>query len=124
VPSSSSKHYFNPFAGLPKSDGSIYFVTVAPNEPEKKEGEFKPTEPFKPTSKCGFTINPYPSYEPPKVTDSKVVKPNADGARHLIFKPSGVTGSYPIRSIIESSVPLAPPLWLQQSLKSSVLASQ
>ena len=86
---------------------------------------FLPTIPFKPTSCCNNTINPYPSYEPPKGGELKAeAKPVVSGSRHnRVFKPSGITGSYPIRSIIEVSCPLAPPTWIQDSLSAAVLAA-
>jgi hypothetical protein len=39
---------------------------------------------------------------------------------NFIFKPAGVTGSYPIRSIVESSCPLAPPPWIRTSIKEAI----
>ena len=79
--------------------------------------------PFKPTSKCGFTINPYPTYETPKFvnhTDDKRAAPKLDA----IFKPTGKPGSYPIRSIAEVNCPLAPPKWLQDTLRNVVIQAE
>jgi hypothetical protein len=104
VSASTNHEYFNPFARLTKPDGS------KDEAGEKKQQEH--LTPFKPASSFGDTINPYPSYEPPKVD----AKPPAPKEKELIFKPAGVTGSFPIRSIVESNTPIAPPIWLRQAL--------
>jgi hypothetical protein len=62
VTSSASHEYFNAFAGLN--------TTAKEGKDEKK----KITVPFKPSSGYGYTINPYPSYEAPKVDDSKGIR--------------------------------------------------
>lgn len=97
--------FFNPFARLTKAD------KVAKNE-ESGEEKQKPISliPFKPSSVSGYTINPYPIYEPPKTAFPKA---HPSASKNMIFKPSGVTGSFPIRSIIESNTPIAPPSWVK-----------
>ncbi|KAJ3324324.1 hypothetical protein HDV06_000363 [Boothiomyces sp. JEL0866] len=110
VSASTSQEYFNQFAGLSK-------LPITDAETPGKQ-EKKILVPFKPSSGYGYTINPYPVYEPPK--EGTEEKPITKGAKSLIFKPSGVTGSYPIRSIIESACPLAPPVWLRESLRQSM----
>jgi hypothetical protein len=117
IPSSASPHFFNTFAGLSNP-------ATGENGAGQQEQKKEPTEhllPFKPTSRCNGTINPYPSYEPPK-TDA--APPKKDVHHELIFKPSGITGSYPIRSIIASNTPIAPPIWMQDSIKTSLIASR
>ena len=68
--------------------------------------------PFKPTSKCGFTLNPYPTYEAP-FGETKVA---VQLPKTLVFKPAGMIGTYPVRSIIESNCPLAAPQWIQKAI--------
>ena len=108
VSASTNHEYFNEFARLTKPDGS--------KEEAGEKKEKKVLVPFKPSSAFGDTINPYPSYEPPKVGPAPVVVPG----KNLIFKPSGITGSYPVRSIVEINTPIAPPVWLRESLRSSM----
>ncbi|KAJ3272536.1 hypothetical protein HDV01_005487 [Terramyces sp. JEL0728] len=110
ISSFSSQEYFNQFAGLSKMP-----ITDA-DTPGKAEKNI--LVPFKPSSGFGYTINPYPVYEPPKGTKQETPAPKA--TKSLIFKPSGVTGSYPIRSVIESACPLAPPVWLRETLRQSM----
>ena len=99
-------------------------IVESDEKPTQKDGAKLPAIPFKPTSCGGFTINPYPTYEPPKEgSDGKNGKGGLQPHREMIFKPSGQTGSYPIRSIIEVSCPIAPPKWIQESLKAAVLAA-
>jgi hypothetical protein len=84
----------------------------------KKQNETQSTDkkkilvPFRPTGTIGAAINPYPSYEAPKGEE----RPHSGPGKNYIFKPSGVMGSYPIRSIVESNVPLAPAFWIQNTL--------
>nr|KAJ3418438.1 hypothetical protein HK105_008320 [Polyrhizophydium stewartii] len=124
ISSSTSHEYFNSFAGLavPK-DEKAGDGAADPAENTAKKA-FLPSIPFKPTSCCGYTINPYPSYETPKggADEKEPAKSAAPGGprRDMIFKPSGMTGSYPIRSIIEASCPLSPPTWIRESLHSAV----
>lgn len=94
--------YFNEFARLTKQEQKE-------RDAEEKKAKVQMT-PFKPSSSFGDTINPYPSYEPPKVAE----KPPPPPGKNLIFKPSGVTGTFPIRSVIESNTPRAPPSWIQE----------
>ena len=109
VSSSTNHEYFNEFARLTKPEGS--------KEEAEEKKEKKVLVPFKPSSAFGDTINPYPRYEPPKVgTPPVVVAPG----KNLIFKPSGNTGSYPVRSIVEVNTPIAPPIWLRESLRNSM----
>eukprot|EP00842_Homolaphlyctis_polyrhiza_P005628 jgi/Hompol1/6066/HPOL_004861-RA len=125
ISSSTNHEYFNPFAGLSVPKDEKGGEGAAPQAGATKKA-FLPTIPFKPTSCCGTTINPYPSYEPPKGGDDKAAAKTAAPAgprRDMIFKPSGMTGSYPIRSIIEVSCPLAPPKWIQDSLTAAVVAA-
>lgn len=101
VSASTNHEYFSDFAGLSK---------LPIKEPEEKS-EKKVLVPFKPSSGYGYTINPYTTYEPPKGE----VKESPRITKSLIFKPAGVVGTYPIRSIIESNCILRPPTWLQQT---------
>ncbi|KAI8907374.1 hypothetical protein EDD86DRAFT_209408 [Gorgonomyces haynaldii] len=113
IASTTGVEFFNPFAGLTK-------IESAQDQEKNQQKHLNP--PFKPSSTCGSTINPYPTYEPPKAQEDPN-QPKPQAKQHLIFKPSGVTGSYPIRSIIESTIPKAPPQWLQETIKQSI-ASQ
>jgi hypothetical protein len=85
-------------------------LIVCLNNPAIKDNELSKNPisvPFKTTNAHGHTFNPYPSYEPPHAGNDAVESKKKPES--LIFKPSGVTGSYPIRSIIESNIPLSPP---------------
>ncbi|KAI8929528.1 hypothetical protein BC831DRAFT_544500 [Entophlyctis helioformis] len=131
ISSSTSREYFNPFAGLStKEEGAAAALAEGAEAPSKRA--VLPSIPFKPSSCCGTTINPYPSYEPPKggvAADDKSVTgaagkgSSAPPRRDMIFKPSGVTGSYPVRSIVEVSCPLAPPEWIQESLRGAMMTA-
>ncbi|TPX58729.1 hypothetical protein PhCBS80983_g02934 [Powellomyces hirtus] len=113
VTSSSNMGYFSPFISLVKTDGA-----AKPGKPTSAKKTAKPLEgqvPFKPSSCPGFTINKYPSAE----EGGKGRRAADEGGRPprgpaLIFRPGGVPRTYPIRSIIESNTPLAPPPWIQQ----------
>ncbi|KAJ3330344.1 hypothetical protein HDU76_005890 [Blyttiomyces sp. JEL0837] len=39
-----------------------------------------------------------------------------------IFRPAGISKSYPVRSIIEATCPIAPPPWLQDAIANTVAA--
>lgn len=105
VSQTASHEYFNPFARLTKPEDA------SKKEAGEEQGKKKPVSlaPFKPSSAFGYTINPYPVYEPPKAAP----KPPPSVGKNMIFKPSGVTGSFPVRSIIESNTPIAPPGWVK-----------
>ncbi|KAJ3128200.1 hypothetical protein HK098_004946 [Nowakowskiella sp. JEL0407] len=120
ISSTGRKDFFNPFTAL-----------IEPSA--KKEQPEKPTKlpivPFKPSSCCGFTINKYPTYEAPTKTgkpDTNAAEGNEDGEKKIVkpqapvFRPSGVSKSYPSRSIIEANCPIAPPSWVQDIYANSV----
>ena len=91
---------------------------MASRSPTKDAKNEKSLLPFRPTSTIGFTINPYPSYEPPKFAKGETIK---EALKHeeAIFKPPGKSGSYPVRSITEATCPKAPPPWLQETLRNA-----
>ncbi|KAI9341796.1 hypothetical protein DFJ73DRAFT_843367 [Zopfochytrium polystomum] len=107
ISSSARVDFFNSFAGLINPEKKSAAATT------KKVANPNQKAPFKPSSCCGFTINKYPVFELPtgvsatdgKKTPAKKVAP--------IFRPSGISKSYPTRSIIEATCPIAPPPWLQ-----------
>lgn len=106
VSASTNHDYFNSFAGLTKLEKELIIT-------EQK----KSLVPFKPTGGThGGTINPYPTYEPPKGEP----KPPPPRGQNYIFRPSGVTGSYPIRSIIDCNVEIAPSKWMQNAITDSL----
>ncbi|KAI8899070.1 hypothetical protein BC833DRAFT_396313 [Globomyces pollinis-pini] len=112
VSSSTNQEFFNHFAGMSKLPLE---KDVAIEKQEKKI-----LVPFKPSSGYGYTINPYPSYELPKGALERPATVKKGMSKSLIFKPSGVTGTYPIRSIIESSCPIAPPTWAKETLRTAM----
>lgn len=103
IGTSSEKDFFNSFTRLPLQ---------SVEEPKK----IVKLVPFRPAFSFGYCINKYPSYEPGKGEESvlKPVKP-----KFGVFKPSGVPCTYPIRSMIESNIPIAPPVWLRDSIKNA-----
>ncbi|KAJ3050271.1 hypothetical protein HDU99_008707, partial [Rhizoclosmatium hyalinum] len=111
ISSSARLDFFNTFAGLIGSD-----TKAAPKTPPKKEKGSGISNPFKPSSCCGYTINKYPSFEPPAGGAAPPEKPPKKLVP--IFRPSGIskTKSYPIRSIIEATCPIAAPKWLQEMI--------
>lgn len=110
ISSSAKLDFFNSFAGLINSEKKGGASAAKPEHGANS----KP--PFKPSSCCGYTINKYPNFELPSGVSADASK-KAIG-KHLpalvpIFRPSGISKSYPTRSIIEAACPIAPPLWLQ-----------
>ncbi|KAJ3008124.1 UNVERIFIED_CONTAM: hypothetical protein HDU68_003220 [Siphonaria sp. JEL0065] len=107
ISSSARLDFFNAFAGL-IGDGKA----VPKSPPKKDKGHGSISNPFKPSSCCGYTINKYPSFELPSGLSSHNDKPPKKLVP--IFRPSGISKSYPIRSIIEATCPIAAPKWLQE----------
>ncbi|KAI9347004.1 hypothetical protein BDR26DRAFT_907845 [Obelidium mucronatum] len=117
ISSSARLDFFNSFLGL-IGDGK-----AAPKTPPKKEkGNGSISNPFKPSSCCGYTINKYPVFELPTGASSSHEKPPKKLVP--IFRPSGISKSYPIRSIIEATCPIAAPKWLQEVIAHNALALQ
>ncbi|KAI9208907.1 uncharacterized protein BJ171DRAFT_595350 [Polychytrium aggregatum] len=116
ISSSARLDYFNSFAGLIGSEKSEQTDAAA----SKKDGK-RVSEPFKPSSCCGYTINRYPAYDPPSGPPKDKV-PSKAGPRKLepIFRPSGISKSYPTTSIIVATCPLAPPPWIQDTLRAAM----
>jgi Domain of unknown function (DUF4586) len=105
VTASSGTSFFNPFTRLPVD----------------QKGEKKVVEkliPFKPFYGNKTPINPYPKtdYNPKE----KVVMTLPEKKELKVFKPPGVTGSYPIASVLEKNIPIAPPVWLRESIKNGM----
>ncbi|KAI8818607.1 uncharacterized protein EV422DRAFT_559569 [Fimicolochytrium jonesii] len=97
--------FFNNFVSLDTTDGA-----KAPPKPTSAKRTIKqPNVPFKPSSYPGYTINKYPSAEEP----GKASEPTHPKGPTLIFRPGGVPKTYPIRSIVETNIPLAPPPWIR-----------
>ncbi|KAH6560634.1 hypothetical protein BASA62_010343 [Batrachochytrium salamandrivorans] len=127
ISSSATHDFFYPFAGISGSKDSKDVNVSSEGTSNAVKKVSLPSIPFKPSSCCAKTINPYPSYEAPhnvpEPPTEKGVPPSAV-RRGMIFKPSGVTGSYPVKSIIEASCTLAAPSWIQDSLTSAILAAE
>jgi hypothetical protein len=107
VSATTHHEFFNPFMGLKQ---------LAPVSPNAKSDPGKP--PFRPTNGTGDFINPYPKFEMVKKVEEKA----KGGEKKMVgvFKPGGVTGSYPIRSVLECKIPLSPPPWLKSSLREAM----
>ncbi|KAJ1545348.1 hypothetical protein HK096_006504, partial [Nowakowskiella sp. JEL0078] len=96
---------FTPLAGPGEAKGPAVKITKLPMIP------------FKPSSYCGYTINKYPTYEPPINKNGESIaddnfggeKKKKENKSAAIFRPSGVAKSYPSRSILEANCPIAPP---------------
>lgn len=129
ISASNQIEYFNPFA--PLEVGGIIQSTNCIGKGKKSQSKRKETKdktsfpvPFRPPSMLvGECINKYPSYEPPPeikkknevlaMLEEEEMKKRNGGP---VFRPSGTSKSYPIRSIIESNIPLRMPAWIQKSL--------
>lgn len=133
VSSIRDQEYFNIFAGIAGTPGKE--GAAAPGEsageasppPAKKESTSPNTVPFKPSSGIGYTINKYPTYDPPAgapipgSTTGQDPPPKAQPKKlGPIFRPSGITKSYPITSIVAANCPIRCPVWLQDSLTTSL----
>ncbi|ORY47758.1 hypothetical protein BCR33DRAFT_714823 [Rhizoclosmatium globosum] len=98
ISSSARLDFFNTFAGLIGSD-----TKAAPKTPPKKEkgSEYQ--------IRSSHLRPPAGGAAPPEKPPKKLVP---------IFRPSGIskTKSYPIRSIIEATCPIAAPKWLQEMI--------
>ncbi|TPX62500.1 hypothetical protein SpCBS45565_g06999 [Spizellomyces sp. 'palustris'] len=129
ISSSSKLQYFSPFVSLFQAQAG---AKARSSKGLKKSSKLPVIQtPFKPSSGVGSTINKYPSYEPPQAPKGKkgkggeeetvVLKGAAAKAPkvNLIFRPGGIPKSYPVRSIIDSNTPLAPPPWIQEALVSA-----
>lgn len=108
-----TKDYFSPFHGL-KYDGQVTGPTT------KFKGE--PITPFKPPSRLGETINPYPVYEAPNPDyKNRMVDFISDEKRRdNLFRPGpgGVAQkSFPIRSIIDANIMIRPNAWIQKEME-------
>ncbi|KAJ3014950.1 hypothetical protein HKX48_004873 [Thoreauomyces humboldtii] len=114
VTSSSNMEFFTPFVSLAK-DGAGAGKDVKPTSAKRASKQGTTQQPFKPSSGPGYTINKYPSAEEGKngkAGGEDAVRPPRGPA--LIFRCAGAPRTYPIRSIIESNIPIAPPLWIRQ----------
>ncbi|KAJ3103933.1 hypothetical protein HDU97_009745 [Phlyctochytrium planicorne] len=110
ISSSARLDFFNSFAGLIGEK-----KTNTPNHSRQKNQNA--LQPFKPSSCCGYTINKYPAFELPSgVAENGKATEKLPRKLEPIFRPSGISKSYPIRSIIEATCPIAPPIWLQEML--------
>ncbi|KAJ3041517.1 hypothetical protein HDV00_009313 [Rhizophlyctis rosea] len=114
--------YFNAFTTLSTAGG---------NKPRPATSKEKPTGlppvPFKPPSAIGFTINKYPNYEPPpanKKAEAAEAALLAAKTAPGIFHPGGAPKTYPIRSVIDANIPLAPPHWIQDSLDGALRSAK
>ncbi|KAJ3220280.1 DNA-directed DNA polymerase gamma mip1 [Dinochytrium kinnereticum] len=108
ISSSAKLDFFNSFAGLIGEKKS-----AAPSLSRQRNQNALP--PFKPSSCCGYTINKYPAFELPSgASESAKVAEKIPRKLEPIFRPSGISKSYPIRSIVEATCPIAPPVWLQE----------
>ncbi|KAJ3190663.1 hypothetical protein HK101_008503 [Irineochytrium annulatum] len=119
--SSARLDFFNTFQGLIGSDGGKKGATATP---ASRKGLRNGAPPFKPSSCCGYTINKYPAIEavPGEEKEgkkgAKKVGEKVQGSAHAaVFRPSGISKSYPIRSVIEATCPIAPPPWLQELMR-------
>ncbi|KAJ3238379.1 hypothetical protein HDU78_003561 [Chytriomyces hyalinus] len=119
ISSSARLDFFNAFAGLIGND-----KTARATSPKKLEKSHQMSNPFKPSSCCGYTINKYPVFEAPTGSKKESEKPPKKLAP--IFRPSGINKckSYPVRSIIEATCPIAAPKWLQDIISKNVVALQ
>ncbi|KAI9104851.1 hypothetical protein DFS34DRAFT_575660 [Phlyctochytrium arcticum] len=124
ISSSSKSEFFSPFASLMEAQpGQAAKGTREKTPPTSK---LPALTPFKPSSGVGYTINKYPSHESPVVSKGgkkSKGEPEAEdkGSKQkipktsLIFRPGGVPKSYPVRSIVDCNIPIAPPMWIQEA---------
>ncbi|KAI8855174.1 DNA polymerase family A-domain-containing protein [Chytridium lagenaria] len=115
ISSSAKVDFFNAFAGLigEKKSGTT------PLQARQRNQNALP--PFKPSSCCGYTINKYPAFElPTGASENAKVAEKLPRKLEPIFRPSGISKSYPIRSIIEATCPIAPPDWLQELISVNI----
>ena len=103
----SGTSFFNPFSRLPIDQ-----------KQEKKAVE--KLIPFKPFYGNTLPINPYPKTDYSKKVKEIVTLPKKKEVK--IFRPSGVPGSYPIASVLEKNVPIAPPVWLREKIKTGMMS--
>ncbi|KAJ3110944.1 hypothetical protein HK100_002864 [Physocladia obscura] len=118
ISSSARLDFFNAFAGIIGTDSkkqSQHGETPSSVTAGKKStaNANVGSGPFKPSSCCGYTINKYPVFELPKGVTAQTSNEKPPKKLAPIFRPSGVGKSYPIRSIIDATCPIAAPKWLQ-----------
>ncbi|KAJ3085709.1 hypothetical protein HK102_013903 [Quaeritorhiza haematococci] len=125
VSSIAPQHAFNQFLAL---DFTTPKAPPTSKKLSRNDRNNLPSVPWRPSSYLNDTINKYPSHE----SESSSNKKKGSGQSGLfgidldddnkgkiggpIFKPSGVSKSYPSRSIIQAKCPLMPPKWLQESI--------
>ncbi|KAI8806580.1 hypothetical protein BJ742DRAFT_679931 [Cladochytrium replicatum] len=116
ISSSSRLNYFNQFIALTLPGESEPITLLQCKKGPALKYQSLPIIPFKPSSCCGYTINKYPTHETPAPRkdggDDDAKRKDRPAAPN--FRPSGVSKSYPSRSIIEANCPIAAPPWVQQ----------
>lgn len=113
------QEYFSKFARL------LYVKEGEEPADEVKPEKFLPAVPFKPSSYLTETINKYPVTEAElleklslKATELSEKETQAKRAKtNKIFRPSGTSKSYPIRSIVDANCPIAAPAWIKEQGK-------